>query len=39
MRSSWERFLARIKIALETPPPVKKPPPPPKDPPLPGLDY
>lgn len=39
MRMSWERFLARIKAALERPPPPKKPPPPPKDPPLPGLDY
>jgi len=39
MRMNWERFLARIKITLETPPPTKKPPPPPKDPPLPGLDY
>jgi len=39
MRLSWERFLARIKVALEAPPPPKKPPPPPKDPPLPGLDY
>jgi uncharacterized protein YndB with AHSA1/START domain len=39
MRMNWERFLARIKITLETPPPAKKPPPPPKDPPLPGLDY
>jgi uncharacterized protein YndB with AHSA1/START domain len=39
MRLSWERFLARMKVALEAPPPAKKPPPPPKDPPLPGLDY
>ena len=39
MRLTWERYLARIKIALESPPPAKKPPPPPKDPPLPGLDY
>lgn len=39
MRMSWERFLARIKVTLESPPPPKKPPPPPKDPPLPGLDY
>ncbi len=38
MRLSWERFMARIKVTLETPPPkpkVEKP----KDPPLPGLDY
>lgn len=39
MRMTWERQLARIKTALETPPPVKKPPPAPRDPPLPGLDY
>ncbi len=39
MRVGWERFLARIKLMLEAPPPVKKPPPPPKDPPLPGLDF
>jgi uncharacterized protein YndB with AHSA1/START domain len=39
LRLVWERHLARIKSALEAPPPVKKPPPPPKDPPLPGLDY
>jgi uncharacterized protein YndB with AHSA1/START domain len=39
MRMTWERFLARIKITLETPPSPKKPPPPPKDPPLPGLDF
>jgi uncharacterized protein YndB with AHSA1/START domain len=39
MRMSWERYLARIKVALESPPAPKKPPPPPKDPPLPGLDY
>ena len=39
MRMNWERFLARIKVTLETPPPAKKPPAPPKDPPLPGLDY
>jgi uncharacterized protein YndB with AHSA1/START domain len=39
MRMGWERFLARIKVTLESPPPPKKPPPPPKDPPLPGLDY
>jgi uncharacterized protein YndB with AHSA1/START domain len=39
MRMGWERFLGRIKVTLESPPPPKKPPPPPKDPPLPGLDY
>jgi hypothetical protein len=39
MRMTWERFLARLKITLETPPAPKKPPPPPKDPPLPGLDF
>jgi uncharacterized protein YndB with AHSA1/START domain len=41
MRMSWERFMARIKVTLESPPrpkPVKAPEPP-KDPPLPGLDY
>jgi uncharacterized protein YndB with AHSA1/START domain len=40
MRTGWERFMARIKVTLESPP---KPKPPvrvePKDPPLPGLDY
>jgi uncharacterized protein YndB with AHSA1/START domain len=39
MRMNWEKSLARMKAALEAPPPIKKPPPPPKDPPLPGLDY
>jgi uncharacterized protein YndB with AHSA1/START domain len=39
MRMAWERYLARIKVTLEAPPPAKKPPPPVKDPPLPGLDY
>ena len=41
MRLGWERFMARIKVTLESPPrpkPVKAPEPP-KDPPLPGLDY
>ncbi len=38
MRMNWERFLARIKVTLESPPTPKKPPPP-KDPPLPGLDF
>jgi hypothetical protein len=36
----WERFLARIKVTLESPPQPKKPVQIlPKDPPLPGLDY
>jgi uncharacterized protein YndB with AHSA1/START domain len=40
VRMGWERHLARIKVALESPPPRKKPlDGPPKDPPLPGLDY
>jgi uncharacterized protein YndB with AHSA1/START domain len=39
LRMGWERFLARIKVTLESPPQPRKPPPPPKDPPLPGLDY
>ncbi len=39
MRMAWERFMARIKVTLESPPKRKKPPAAPKDPPLPGLDY
>jgi uncharacterized protein YndB with AHSA1/START domain len=41
IRMGWERFMARIKVTLESPPKPKKPakPVPPKDPPLPGLDY
>ena len=39
MRMGWERFMARIKVTLESPPPRKKPRAEPKDPPLPGLDY
>ena len=41
MRLGWERFMARIKVTLESPPKPKpaKAPEPPKDPPLPGLDY
>lgn len=40
IRTSWERFLARIKVTLENPPKEKKTPPPkPVDAPLPGLDY
>jgi hypothetical protein len=36
----WERYLARIKVTLESPPKAKKPAhAAPKDPPLPGLDY
>jgi hypothetical protein len=36
----WERFMARIKVTLESPPVPKKPKKVvPKDPPLPGLDY
>jgi hypothetical protein len=40
MRMGWERFMARIKVTLESPPKPKKPvKTEPKDPPLPGLDY
>jgi len=40
VRMGWERFLARIKVTLESPPLPKKPVQRiPKDPPLPGLDY
>jgi uncharacterized protein YndB with AHSA1/START domain len=40
IRMSWERFLGRIKVTLESPPVPKKPlKVVPKDPPLPGLDY
>jgi uncharacterized protein YndB with AHSA1/START domain len=40
IRLGWERFLARIKVALESPPqPIKPSKAAPKDPPLPGLDY
>lgn len=40
IRLGWERFMARIKVTLESPPVPKKPKiVPPKDPPLPGLDY
>lgn len=41
IRLGWEKYMARIKVALESPPrpkPQKKPEPP-KDPGLPGLDY
>jgi uncharacterized protein YndB with AHSA1/START domain len=40
IRMGWERYLARIKVTLESPPRPKKPAQiEPKDPPLPGLDY
>jgi uncharacterized protein YndB with AHSA1/START domain len=40
IRRGWERFMARIKVTVESPPKPKKPQvEPPKDPPLPGLDY
>lgn len=43
IRTGWERFLARIKVTLESPPaprpPVVEKPPVEKDAPLPGLDY
>jgi uncharacterized protein YndB with AHSA1/START domain len=39
MRVGWERFLARIKVMLENPPPAKKSRARSEDPPLPGLDY
>ena len=39
MRMGWERFMARIKVILESPPKPKKPKAVPKDPPLRGLDY
>ena len=40
LRMGRERFLARIKVTLESPPVPKKPTvEPKKDPPLPGLDY
>jgi uncharacterized protein YndB with AHSA1/START domain len=40
IRMGWERFLARIKVTLESPPVPKTPKvEQPKDPPLPGLDY
>ncbi len=38
IRMGWERFMARIKVTVESPP-RKKPPTEPKDPPLEGLDY
>jgi uncharacterized protein YndB with AHSA1/START domain len=40
LRMGWERFMARIKVTLESPPKPKKPRVESlKDPPLPGLDY
>ena len=39
IRMGWERFMARIKVTVESPPSRKKPPTEPKDPPLEGLDY
>jgi uncharacterized protein YndB with AHSA1/START domain len=39
IRMGWERFMARIKVTLESPPVPKKAKIVPKDPPLPGLDY
>jgi uncharacterized protein YndB with AHSA1/START domain len=39
VRMGWERFLARIKVTLESPPHPKQVKTEPKDPPLPGLDY
>jgi uncharacterized protein YndB with AHSA1/START domain len=40
IRMGWERFMARIKVTVESPPVPKKPKKEvPKDPPLAGLDY
>ena len=41
LRLGWERYMARMKVTLESPPKPKKAPPPeePKDPPLRYLDY
>jgi uncharacterized protein YndB with AHSA1/START domain len=41
LRMGWERYMARIKVVLESPPKpkVEEKPQPPKDPPLAGLDY
>jgi uncharacterized protein YndB with AHSA1/START domain len=39
LRMGWERFMARIKVTLESPPKPKPSKVEPKDPPLPGLDY
>jgi uncharacterized protein YndB with AHSA1/START domain len=39
MRTGWERFMARIKVTLEAPPPPPPRPPKKADPGLPGLDF
>jgi uncharacterized protein YndB with AHSA1/START domain len=39
LRMGWERYMARIKVALESPPKPKASKAEPKDPPLPGLDF
>jgi len=39
LRMGWERYMARIKVTLESPPKPKPSKAEPKDPPLPGLDY
>jgi uncharacterized protein YndB with AHSA1/START domain len=39
IRLGWERFMARIKVTLESPPKPQPKKTEPKDPPLPGLDY
>jgi uncharacterized protein YndB with AHSA1/START domain len=39
LRMGWERYMARIKVALESPPKPKASKVEPKDPPLPGLDF
>ena len=39
IRMSWERFMARIKVTVESPPKPKPIKAEPKDPPLPGLDF
>lgn len=39
IRMGWERFMARIKVTVESPPKPKATKAEPKDPPLPGLDF
>ncbi len=39
LRMGWERFMARIKVTLESPPRREPSRVEPRDPPLPGLDY
>jgi hypothetical protein len=39
LRMGWERYMARIKVTLESPPKPKPSKAEPRDPPLPGLDY